>query len=175
MRWLATFIAVAGLVVICADDVMLTDNGWSGIVLILTAVILFSTSGVLVKRSNVHLHPFATTVGALLLSLPLYGISSMLIDAPFVVTEWGTRSIIAIVYLALFGSLIGFVSYFYVLQKLAPSTVALVTLITPVFAILLGTLLNGETVGLSLMVGAVCVIAGLAVYHWGDSLLVKWS
>ena len=175
MRWLATFIAVAGLVVICANDVMNTDNGWSGIALVLTAVILFSVSGVLVKRSDLRLHPFATTVGALLLSLPLYGIMTIIIDTPIVVTEWGARSIMPIVYLALFGSLVGFVSYFYVLQKLAPSTVALVTLITPVFAILLGTLLNGETVGLSLIIGATGVVIGLAIYHWGDSFLAKWS
>jgi len=175
MRWLATLVAVGGLVVICASDVVIGDDSWSGLMLVLIAVVLFSTSGVLVKRSGVSLHPFATTVGALLLSLPLFGVSLLLVDMPFLAVEWSTRSVMAIVYLALFGSLIGFVSYFYVLQKLAPSTVALVTLITPVFAILLGALLNGETVGLSLIIGAGCVVMGLAIYYWGDSLLAKWS
>jgi len=173
MRWLATLVAVGGLVVICASDVVIGDDSWSGLMLVLIAVVLFSTSGVLVKRSGVSLHPFATTVGALLLSLPLFGVSLLLVDMPFLAVEWSTRSVMAIVYLALFGSLIGFVSYFYVLQKLAPSTVALVTLITPVFAILLGALLNGETVGLSLIIGAGCVVMGLAIYYWGDSFLAK--
>jgi len=175
MRWLATLVAVGGLVVICADDVVIGDDSWSGLMLVLIAVVLFSASGVLVKRSGVSLHPFAATVGALLLSLPLFGVSLLLVDMPFMAVEWSTKSVMAIVYLALFGSLIGFMSYFYVLQKLAPSTVALVTLITPVFAILLGALLNGETVGLSLIIGAGCVVMGLAIYHWADSFLAKWS
>jgi len=87
------------------------------------------------------------------------------------VSDWKLRSLMSIVYLALFGSLIGFVSYFYVLQKLSPSTVALVTLITPVFAIVLGALLNNEVIGLSLVAGASCIVLGLMIYHWGDLLL----
>jgi drug/metabolite transporter (DMT)-like permease len=171
VRWLATLVAVIGLVIVCVNDLAVDGEGWSGVMFILTAVLLFSASGVLVKRSSVSLHPFATTVGALLLSLPLYTMSMLLLDTPIKVSEWGVRSLASIIYLALFGSLIGFFSYFYVLQKLAPSTVALVTLITPVFAILLGAWLNNELIGLSLVAGASCIVLGLAIYHWGDLLL----
>ncbi len=175
MRWLATFVAVAGLLVICSDNLLIEgkNNSASGIILILLAVLLFSTSAVLVKRVSIQIHPFATTVGTLLLSLPLYGISFMLMDVPLVVSDWSMKSVMAIVYLALFGSLLGFVSYFYVLQKLAPSTVALVTLITPVFAIFLGVMLNHEAIKWSLVVGAAFVMLGLAIYHWGDGLLKR--
>lgn len=171
IRWIATLVALTGLGIVCANDLSVGDEGYSGIVFILMAVLLFSASGVLVKRSSAHLHPFATTVGALLLSLPLYTISMLMLDTPIAVADWEVRSVVSIVYLALFGSLIGFVSYFYVLQNLSPSTVALVTLITPVFAITLGALLNNEVIGLSLVAGASFIVLGLAIYHWGDLLL----
>lgn len=175
MRWVATFVALIGLLIVCANDLSIEEKGYSGIALILTAVLLFSTSGVLVKRSSANLHPFATTVGALLLSIPLYMVSMLVLDTPVAISEWGARSLASIVYLALFGSLVGFVSYFYVLQKLSPSTVALVTLITPVFAIILGALLNNEAIGLSLMIGASCIVSGLMIYHWGDLILSRVS
>jgi len=171
VRWLATLVALTGLGIVCANDLSVGGESYSGIVFILMAVLLFSTSGVLVKRSSAHLHPFATTVGALLLSLPLYTVSMLMLDTEVVVSDWKLRSLMSIVYLAIFGSLIGFVSYFYVLQKLSPSTVALVTLITPVFAIVLGALLNNEVIGLSLVAGASCIVLGLVIYHWGDLLL----
>ncbi|WP_250655720.1 DMT family transporter [Alkalimarinus coralli] len=171
VRWAATFVAVAGLAIICMNDLTISGDGWAGMVLILLAVVLFSASGVLVKQRSENLHPFSTTVGALLLSLPLYALSMVLLDVPFTVSEWSAKSVMSIIYLALFGSLIGFVSYFYVLQKMAPSTVALVTLITPVFAILFGALLNDEVIGLPLISGAACVVLGLVIYHWGDVLL----
>ncbi len=171
VRWLATLVALVGLGVVFASDLLVSGEDYSGIIFILMAVLLFSTSGVLVKRSSAHLHPFATTVGALLLSLPLYLASALMLDTPVAISDWELRSLMSIVYLALFGSLIGFVSYFYVLQKLPPSTVALVTLITPVFAIVLGALLNNEMIGLGLVAGAACIVLGLVIYHWGDLLI----
>jgi drug/metabolite transporter (DMT)-like permease len=75
--------------------------------------------------------------------------------------------------LAVFGSLIGFVSYFHVLRHLPPSTVALVTLITPVFALLLGHLLNDEPLTAGLWQGCLLVVSGLALFFWGHRLPLR--
>jgi drug/metabolite transporter (DMT)-like permease len=50
------------------------------------------------------------------------------------------RSGAAIVYLGVFGSVIGFALYYYVIKHLEASKVALITLVTPVIALLLGNL-----------------------------------
>ena len=49
-------------------------------------------------------------------------------------------------------------------------TVALVTLITPVLALLLGHALNAEPVELSIWVGAGLISAGLIIHQWGERL-----
>ena len=77
------------------------------------------------------------------------------------------RSIGAIIYLGIFASLIGFLGYFYILQKLNATTVALITLMTPPLAITLGALINNEPVGPNLFIGAFFVIVGLALYQVG--------
>ena len=51
------------------------------------------------------------------------------------------------------------------------SSVALVTLVTPVFALILGTVLNGEQVSSSIILGSAMIMGGLGVYFWGDRLL----
>ena len=89
-------------------------------------------------------------------------------DGSLVTTDWTMKSIVSIVYLGLIGSLVGFLAYFYVLQKLAASTVALVTMITPVLAISLGAWLNNEAVSFNLILGAFAILAGLGLYQWGD-------
>lgn len=71
----------------------------------------------------------------------------------------------------MFGSQIGFISYFYILQNLKASTVALVTLITPVFAMMLGAQLNDETITDSLVIGAMFVISGLGLYQFGETTI----
>nr|WP_067291838.1 DMT family transporter [Marinobacterium profundum] len=169
-RWLACAIALSGLGWIFMDDATLSLETWPGIALLLLAVLLFSLSAVMVKREALAIHPLPHTVGALLLSLPCYGLLWLLLDGTAPTFDFGSHSPWAILYLAVFGSLIGFVCYFHILSKLPPSTVALVTLITPVFALLLGSLLNHENVGLSVWSGTALIMAGLAIFFWGHRL-----
>ncbi|OMH36586.1 hypothetical protein BGP75_09420 [Motiliproteus sp. MSK22-1] len=170
VRWLALIISILGLARVLGDGMDLSDGRLAGVALLLGAVALFSASGVLIKGVNIKIHPLAQTVGALWCSVPLYLLTWILIDGQLPTLDPGNRSFWAILYLALFGSLLGFVSYFYVLQKLSPTTVALVTLITPVIALTLGNLLNQEPLTMSLLQGAILICLGLSLYHWGDRL-----
>jgi len=64
-----------------------------------------------------------------------------------------------------FGSVIGFALYYYVIKHLEASRVSLITLITPALALWLGNVFNGEEVGLRLGVGTALILFGLAVHQ----------
>lgn len=66
--------------------------------------------------------------------------------------------------------MIGFALYYYVIKHLEASKVSLITLVTPVLALLLGSFLNGEVVSLRLWLGTALILFGLTVHQW-DSLL----
>ncbi|MCI2284285.1 DMT family transporter [Colwellia sp. MSW7] len=170
---LSMLLSFIGLGFVCADNFSLTGDSIYGFGFVLIAVFLFSLSGVLVKSISLAIHPMATTVGALSLSLPLFIANWLLLDGSFDTSEWQLRSIWATVYLGVFGSLIGFFAYFFVLQRLTASTVALITLITPVIALTLGAVLNDEVIHPQLVFGALLVILGLTIYHWGELLYRK--
>jgi len=169
-KLLALAMAFIGLGIVCSSKLSLSSDSWIGLILVLTAVFLFSLSGVLIKTVKINIHPIANTVGALLFSTPMFTLAWLLFDGTLPVDTWQMKSIWAIVYLGIFGSLIGFIAYFYVLQNLKASTVALVTLITPVFAMTLGATLNGEVINDTLIIGALFVIGGLALYQFGEKL-----
>lgn len=169
-RWLACALALAGLAVIFMDDVAMGPGSLPGILLLSLGVGLFSLSGVLVKQQSAQLDPLAQTVGALLLSVPCYLATWWLIGGEWQPLDPTSRSFWSIIYLALVGSLLGFVAYYFVLKHLSASTVALVTLITPMFALLLGHLLNDEPLSEQLYLGSALVITGLALFFFGGSL-----
>ena len=172
-QWLATLIALAGLALVCSSNIVVND--YRAIFLLLLGVILFSISSVLVKRESNKIggddiHPFSVALGAIVLSIPAYTLAWLIMDkGQLHMDEWGIRSILAIIYLAIFGSLIGFFSYFYVLRHLAATTVALITLITPVFAVAMGHAFNEEVLEPSLIYGGLMVMIGLAIYFWGGT------
>jgi drug/metabolite transporter (DMT)-like permease len=165
-------VAICGLAIVCFDKISLEDDAYIGIIAVLIAVSFFSVSGVLVKSVEVAINPMATTVGSLLFSLPLFTVVWLIFDGSIPYESWSNKSILSIVYLGVIGSLVGFIAYFYVLQRLKASTVALITMITPVIAISLGLILNNETINANLIIGALAIIAGLAIYQWGD-LVIK--
>lgn len=171
VKKLSFVVSLIGLAIACSDSLSLKPGNAIGLVLILVSVFFFSLSGVMVKSIDINIHPMATTMGALSFATPLFGLSWLITDGSLAVELWRARSLWAIVYLGVFGSLIGFIAYYYVLQKLPASTVSLITLITPVFALTLGNFLNDEVVSDKLAIGALAVISGLTLYLWGDKLL----
>lgn len=168
-KWLALATGVAGLAVIFGQDVALTEGSFTGFLLVGLGMLCFSLSGVLIKRQTTVLHPLAQTVGSLTMATPLYLLAGLCVGLE--VDSPQPRAIAAILYLTLFGSFIGFFCYFYILKHMAASSVALVTLITPVLAISLGVLLNGETVTDHLVVGTGMIFTCLLLFYWGDTLL----
>ena len=167
VRKFSMIISLCGLAVVCSDNFTLADDGIYGVVFILLAVFFFSLSGVLVKSVSIAIHPLDTTVGALTVATPMFLVSWLLLDGTVPVETWQVKSIWATLYLGVFGSLIGFYAYFTVLQKLSASSVTLITLVTPVIALSLGAVLNGEVINDKLILGAFMVLFGLAIYHFG--------
>ncbi len=90
-------------------------------------------------------------------------------DIPEVIV---TRAGISILYLAFFGSVIGFALFFYILKHVSAMRVSLITLVTPVTALLLGKYLNDEPLGLQITAGAILILTGLSSYEFGS--VARW-
>lgn len=140
-----TLLGLAGLAVIFGSGAALGPHAREGIEVVLLGVVLNAAGLVLVKRFNASLPSLATTTGALLVSTPLFLLTWLVFDG-----HWPAAvpapALGAIVYLGIVGSVLGFSLYFYVLRRVEASAAALVTLITPVLALLLGAVVNHEPV-----------------------------
>jgi drug/metabolite transporter (DMT)-like permease len=82
--------------------------------------------------------------------------------------EWGmlafsNRSVTALVYLIIAGSIGGFSAYAYALKHLPVATVSLYAYVNPVIAVLLGTLILNEPMSPRLVVAGAIVLIGMAL------------
>ncbi|MCA1593459.1 MAG: EamA family transporter [Acidobacteria bacterium] len=82
--------------------------------------------------------------------------------------EWGAmrfsaRSLGALAYLVVFGSIVAYGSYTYAMQKLPLSLVTTYSYINPVIAVLLGWLVLGEPLGWRVPVAAAIILLGVAL------------
>ena len=174
VKKVALIIAFVGLMIVCFDNLTISPAAYFDLLYVFIAVTLFSLSGVLVKSVVIEIHPIASTVGTLTLTMPFFICAWLIFDGNFVVPDWQVKSILSIIYLGVFGSLLGFIAY-YVLQRLSASTVSLVTLITPIIAIFLGSQLNSEVVSQGLIFGTGLVLTGLFLYFFGHLALRSYA
>lgn len=70
-------------------------------------------------------------------------------------------AVVALLYLVVLGSLIGFSAYLFLLRTIPASRVATYAYVNPIVALALGAWLGGETVGLSTIVAAAVSLAGV--------------
>ncbi len=179
-RLLALLLALLGLALIFHDQWRLDVRAALGVLGILFSSLMFSLSSVWLKKLNTSLPAFDQAVGALLFAVPGLLLLWWLVDGSFAVAP-STRTAAAIVYLAVFGSLLGFTLFFYVLKKLSASAVSLITLMTPVLAVILGALAAGERLTLAALGGALLVLLALALYvdwrfgRWFERALARTS
>jgi len=166
-------LAIIGLSIIFHDSFLKMEQ-IQGVLLIFAAVVVHAISAIWVKRVNAQLPALSLTTGALLYAMPAYAITWWLVDGsvPDSIPE---RSLYSILYLGVFGSVIGFMMYFYILKHVQATHVALLTLVTPVLALLLGQYFNHEQITIWIASGTGLILFGMTMFQWGHLFLFKRS
>jgi drug/metabolite transporter (DMT)-like permease len=119
-----------------------------------------------IKRLNLRASSLAITSGSLGVAVPCFVLAWLLADAARLPPQTTVRGLAAIAYLGVLGSVVGFTLYYYVIKHLDAGRVALITLVTPVSALLLGQTLNHERIPAVGWGGIALIGAGLVLYEW---------
>jgi drug/metabolite transporter (DMT)-like permease len=169
IKLLGLLTGIFGLAIMFFSGTQQADVSVFGIFLVLIAVTSHGSSAVWIKRINAELDGMTATTGSLLVATPLFAFTWWIVDGtwPNVIP---IKAGAAILYLGVFGSVIGFTLYFFLLRSVSPHRLALITLMTPVIALLLGQWTNQEAVTLSVWIGSAVILLGLALYEWGDAM-----
>lgn len=163
---------VSGLLFIFFEGSTFDDNYLHGIAAVLLAVLLHSGSAVWVKSIKVDIPALSLVAGGLLFSMPGFLLVYLLAAPPLPETV-PVKALASILYLGVVGSVVGFVCYYYLLRRLKTATVALITLITPVVALIVGYMFNNEIISHAVYAGTALILLGLALHQWGDMLSNK--
>ena len=73
------------------------------------------------------------------------------------------ESILSVLYLIVFGSLVGYSSYIWLLKKCNPSLVSTNTFVNPIIALILGTVIAGEPLSFHIIIASLIIISSLII------------
>jgi drug/metabolite transporter (DMT)-like permease len=127
------------------------------------------------RRSHLSGHPLLLSALSLLAgSLQLLLVGTIAGEyRRFSVTSVRARSWVSLCYLILFGSVIAFTAYNWLLEHYSPTLVATHTYINPIVAVLLGWLLAGEAVTLNVLLSAAMVVSAVMLVDRGTARLAQ--
>jgi len=169
--------AIAGTVVGFAGLALLVrpqgDATTGGMLLVVGSALAWSIGSFLSARLPLPADALAATtvemlIGGLVL-LPI-GIALAVADGESLdPASYSARSIAGFVYLVIFGSLIGYTAYVWLLANAPIGTVATYAYVNPVVAIALGALVLDEEITATIVAGAALVLASVAIVIRQDS------
>jgi len=140
-----------------------------GISGVLVSAFLQSVSSVWIKRIAAKLPALSQVAGGLLLALPAYLLTWGIADG-----HWPTlltpTSLAAIIYLGVIATTIGFVLYYYLLTHLPATRVALITLVSPLLALMLGHIINHELLTMKIITGTLFILSALIMHEFFDRI-----
>lgn len=131
-----------------------------GLVVLMLASFFWAAGSVYSKVIKFKGHIFAN-IGTQMLAGGVGLILVSLIKGEFAELHFTQNSVLALLYLIVFGSFVGYSSYIYILQKWPAAKAGTYAYVNPIVAILLGALLLKEPISISVVISMIIVIFGI--------------
>jgi drug/metabolite transporter (DMT)-like permease len=160
--WVGTLVGLGGVVFVARPAGQVAAGHWPGVLSLQIAALTWAIGSLYAQSVKERLPLFtAAAIEMLAGSLALFLESRLFGEDLALVAAASPRAWSALVYLGIFGSLVGFTAYAYCLNELPASTVGTYAYVNPVVAVALGAVLLGEALTPGLLVGGVLILVAV--------------
>jgi drug/metabolite transporter (DMT)-like permease len=158
-KLLGTVIAFSGVVTLFADHTTIDTSQNRSMAAVLVAALCATTTMLATKRYGSKLHPAALNAPAMLIGAVILFIVAWVSGEDLRLPSGGAVG--AVLYLALAGSVVAFLIFFWLLKTWTATTMSLINVVTPLVAIVLGFLFRAERPTAWTGVGGTLILAGV--------------
>jgi len=145
--------------------------GVEGMIAIVASSILQAFALVSVKKYGKPYNPVSLNYVGMVIGGVLLAATSFLLENHSGIV-FNRDAILSLVYLALFGSVVTFVTYFWLLKHVEVVLLSLTAFVTPIIAVIAGVIVFQESFTLQMLAGSIFVLIGILVANSTDLLLV---
>jgi drug/metabolite transporter (DMT)-like permease len=165
--WLGLLMGLGGIGLIFFDNIadLANPNYRLGMIFLILAISAWSLGSVLNKKYNIDL-PIYMSVGIQMLSAALVNLLiSNVFEQHVVLTEIAWQGWASMLYLAIFGSILAYWAYFYMLKRFTPARISLHGYINTIIAVLLGWLIKNEPLTWHILLGMCITLSGTFIVN----------
>lgn len=170
MSALGLAVGVAGVAILMGAELSVKGSSLLGVLAVLLGSLAWSVGVVISPRLKLPSDAIGRT------ALPTICGGAMLLIAAgvtgeFQQTHWASislKSLVGLGYLIIFGSVVAFTSYVWLLQRVPPALVATHTYANPVVAVLLGWFLAHEPLSMRVVLATVAILGAIVLIRRGE-------
>jgi len=157
-------IGFGGIIVIFSDSLAIKFDLMEtlGTAAILLSAIIQSFIVVMIKKDGKKLNPFSMNLVPMAISAIGFILLGIFFE-DFSANKFDLAGVGSVVYLGVFGSIVAFTSYYWLLKRVSVLMMSLVAFITPILALVLGWVFYNESLTITHLLGSILVLAGLFI------------
>ncbi len=156
-------LGIVGMYILVSQQELVTQEGTLlGMFMILTCVLSWSYGSIFVSKADLPSNYFVSTAYQMIASGIMLAITSVILGETWVApNKWSSQVTLAMVLLAVFGSVVAFTSFNYLLKVVSPEKVSTSAYVNPVIAIFLGWFVLNEPISFQTIIAAAILLTGV--------------
>lgn len=152
-----------GVVLIFSDGIHWEDQlALLGMLGVLASTVMQGASLILIKKHGSDLNPITLNFVSMFVGTLAVAVLALVFENGELIV-FDAKGIGSIVYLGTLGTVVTFVTYFWLLKRVEVVYLSLVSFVTPVVAVMLGAIVLRESLAPNTFLGAALVLGGLLV------------
>jgi O-acetylserine/cysteine efflux transporter len=160
----AIMLGITGVAIIFIDQLRIENwLAFAGCVVVVVGAYAAAQSSVLTKAKASNIHPAAFVFCQMLCGLPLIIAYSLITEGNPANYNWSWTALGCILYLAVFGSVIAFWLYYWLLHRVESTKAMMISLVTPLLAVIIGAVTIGESLPPQTYLGGIMIIGSIAL------------
>ena len=171
LKVFAVVLGIIGVAVIFIEQLQInTFEAFAGCIAIVVGAYAAAQASILIKAKGSRLHPASLVFTQMICGLPIIIVYALVQEGNPLTLRWTWRAVICVLYLTVLGTIAAFWLYYWLLSKIESTKAMMISLVTPLIAVIIGAIFLGETLPPQTFFGGVLILAsiGLIVFKKKD-------
>lgn len=160
--YIGVALGIIGIYLLTRDQGIGTNISWKGVILVSISLLCWGYASIFVGAAKLPKNQFVNSAFQMFISGLLLLLASVLFgEERASLVDLSNNAYVFLSYLIIFGSIIAFSSFNYLLTKVSPEKVATGTYINPLVAVFLGWIVLDEKINATTIVAAFILLTGV--------------
>ena len=161
---LAVLIGIVGVAVIFIDQLRIESvMAFAGCVAIVIGAYAAAQASILVKAKASGIDSATLVFTQMLCGLPPLIVYALAAEGNPLTFNWSLRAIVCVFYLSVLGTIAAFWLYYWLLKRVESTKAMMISLVTPLIAVIIGNVTIGETLPPQTLVGGFLIMGSITL------------